>query len=231
MIRMVVFDMAGTTIDEDNVVYKTLQKAINENGFDVSLDQVLEAGAGKEKSQAIKSILKEYLQQEDNKLSDDIYQHFIVLLNEAYRYLDVKPQPNAVELFKILKYKKVLVVLNTGYNSETAYSLLEKLGWVKGKEFDGLITASDVNNNRPDPDMILLAMKRFGIQDASEVVKLGDSIIDIEEGRNAGCALSIGITTGAHSFQQLQSADPDFIINDLLELVPLVDAESRTRNA
>ena len=224
MIRMVVFDMAGTTIDEDNVVYKTLRKAINENGFDVSLDQVLEAGAGKEKSQAIKSILKEYLQKEDNKLSDDIYQHFIVLLNEAYRYLDVKPQPNAVELFKILKYKKVLVVLNTGYNSETAYSLLEKLGWVKGKEFDGLITASDVNNNRPDPDMILLAMKRFGIQNASEVVKLGDSIIDIEEGRNAGCALSIGITTGAHSFQQLQSADPDFIINDLLELVPLVDA-------
>jgi phosphonatase-like hydrolase len=228
MVRMVVFDMAGTTVDEDNVVYKTLQKAINENGLVVSLDQVLEAGAGKEKSQAIKSILKEYLQKEDDKLSDEIYQHFIILLNEAYRYLDVKPQPNAVELFKILRKKNILVVLNTGYNSETAYSLLEKLGWAKGMEFDGLITASDVINNRPEPDMILLAMKRFGIQDAGEVVKLGDSIIDIEEGRNAGCALSIGITTGAHSFEQLQSANPDFIINDLLELVPLINAESRT---
>jgi phosphonatase-like hydrolase len=222
MIRMVVFDMAGTTVDENNVVYKTLQKAINENGLNVSLEQVLEAGAGKEKSQAIRSILKDYIQIEDDSLTDEIYQHFIILLNEAYRYLDVQPQPNAIELFRILKQKKILVILNTGYNSETAYSLLEKLGWIKGMEFDGLITASDVNNNRPDPDMILLAMKRFGIQDATEVIKLGDSIIDIEEGRNAGCALSIGITTGAHSFQQLQSAGPDFIINDLLELVPLI---------
>jgi phosphonatase-like hydrolase len=222
MIRMVVFDMAGTTIDENNVVYKTLQKAINENGFNISLDQVLEEGAGKEKSQAIKSILKEYAEIEDNKRTGEIYQHFIILLNEAYRYLDVKAQPNAVELFKILKRRNILVILNTGYNSETAYSLLEKLGWIKGVEFDGLITASDVNNNRPDPDMILLAMKRFGIQDATEVIKLGDSIIDIEEGRNAGCALSIGITSGAHSFKQLESAKPDFIIDDLLELVPLI---------
>ena len=29
MIKLVVFDMAGTTINEDNVVYKTLQKAVN----------------------------------------------------------------------------------------------------------------------------------------------------------------------------------------------------------
>jgi phosphonatase-like hydrolase len=219
---MVVFDMAGTTVDENNVVYKTLQKAINENGFNVSLDQVLTAGAGKEKSQAIKSILKEYGQIDDNKLADEIYQHFIILLNEAYRYLDVIPQPNAVELFQILKQKNVLVILNTGYNSETAYSLLDKLGWSKGVEFDGLVTANDVKNNRPDPDMILLAMEKFGIQDASEVIKVGDSIIDIEEGRNAACALNIGITTGAHSFQQLQTAKPDFIISNLLELVPIL---------
>ena len=57
MIRMVVFDMAGTTVNEDNVVYKTLQTAINEKGFSFTLDEVLQEGAGKEKLQAIKSIL------------------------------------------------------------------------------------------------------------------------------------------------------------------------------
>ncbi|MBC7424794.1 MAG: HAD family hydrolase, partial [Ferruginibacter sp.] len=57
MIKMVVFDMAGTTVNEDNVVYKTLRKAINEAGFNFTLGQVLEQGAGKEKLQAIKSIL------------------------------------------------------------------------------------------------------------------------------------------------------------------------------
>ena len=49
MIKLVVFDMAGTTVDEDNVVYKTVRDAINAAGYEFSLEQVLTHGAGKEK--------------------------------------------------------------------------------------------------------------------------------------------------------------------------------------
>ncbi len=221
---MVVFDMAGTTVNEDNVVYKTLQQSINNKGYDFSLDQVLAEGAGKEKLEAIKSILKVHALNNNNNLADEIYEDFIVLLSKAYGHIRILPQPNALELFRILKERNIKVVLNTGYNAETAELLIEKLGWKKGVEFDSLITSSDVENNRPDPEMIDLAMDIYGIQDAGEVVKVGDSIIDIEEGQNAGCGLNIGITTGAHTFLQLQSASPDFIINDLVELVPVLDA-------
>jgi phosphonatase-like hydrolase len=223
MIRMVVFDMAGTTVNEDNVVYKTLHRAINEAGFNFTLDQVLAEGAGKEKLQAIKSILSIYERRHDDKLSADIYGHFINYLGKAYSDLEVLPQQNAKKLFKTLKEKNILVVLNTGYNAETAQSLLKKLGWKKGEDFDDLITATDVKSNRPDPDMILLAMEHFHIKDGGEVVKVGDSTIDIEEGKNAGCALSIGITTGAHTREQLHSAKPDFIIDNLIDLLPLLN--------
>lgn len=215
--------MAGTTVNEDNVVYKTLQKAINEKGFDITLDQVLVQGAGKEKLQAIKTILSVYAQNHDEQLAGSIYQVFIGYLKTAYDTLAIQPQDNAVKLFKELKQRKILAVLNTGYNRETAESLITKMGWQKGVEFDELVTASDVTHNRPDPDMILLAMKWMGITDAHTVVKVGDSIIDIEEGRNAGCGLNIGITTGAHTPEQLQSANPDYIINNLIELLPLVE--------
>ncbi len=57
MIKLVVFDMAGTTVDEDNVVYKTVRAAINAAGYLFSQDQVQQAGAGKEKSQAIRDVL------------------------------------------------------------------------------------------------------------------------------------------------------------------------------
>lgn len=220
---MVVFDMAGTTVNEDNVVYKTLQQSINKKGYDFSLDQVLAEGAGKEKLEAIKSILKVYAFNNNNNLADEIYQDFIGLLSEAYERILVNPQPHALELFKVLKDRNIIVVLNTGYNAETAELLIEKLGWKKGMEFDSLISSSDVENNRPDPEMIDLAMDIYGIQDAAEIIKVGDSIIDIEEGQNAGCGLNIGITTGAHTFLQLQTANPDFIINDLFELVPIID--------
>jgi beta-phosphoglucomutase-like phosphatase (HAD superfamily) len=89
MIRIAVFDMAGTILNEDNVVYKTLHNSINENGFNFSLDQVMEQGAGREKQQAVRSILKAYAHLEDNKLADEIYQHFIIHLTEAYKNLHV----------------------------------------------------------------------------------------------------------------------------------------------
>jgi phosphonatase-like hydrolase len=223
MIKMVVFDMAGTTINENNVVYKTVQKAINEKGFNVSLEQVLAEGAGKEKLQAIKSVLRVYLNHNDDTLANDIYQRFVVLLEDAYSRADILPNGNAEKLFEALHERDILVVLNTGYNSQTAESLLNKLGWEVGEEYDYMVTASDVTHNRPGPDMIQLAMEEFHLINATEVVKVGDSIIDIEEGKNAGCKLSIGITTGAHTREQLKTANPDYIIDDLLELLPLLD--------
>jgi phosphonatase-like hydrolase len=226
MIKMVVFDMAGTTVDENMVVYKTLQKAINAAGFDVNMEQVLAEGAGKEKIDAIKGILKVYAGKDDAALTDRIYQDFIMLLDKAYDTLEVLPQDNAEQLFQALKQRNILVVLNTGYNQKTAQSLVDKLGWKKKVQFDGLVTATDVRHNRPFPDMIQLAMRQFGIGDAREVVKVGDTIIDIQEGVNAGCLLNIGITTGAHSLQQLQSARPDHVIDNLIELLPLLDKEN-----
>jgi phosphonatase-like hydrolase len=222
MIKMIVFDMAGTTVNENMVVYKTLQKAINEAGFNFTLEQVLTEGAGKEKADAIRSILQVYAQKQDDSLTDSIYQHFIAQLETAYDTQDILPQDNAEDLFRALKERNIVVVLNTGYNEKTAKQLIAKLGWKKGVEFDGLVTATDVPHNRPYPDMIRLAMKEFGISDAREVAKVGDSVIDIEEGVNAGCSLNIGITTGAHTRQQLQSVKPDYIIDNLLELLPLL---------
>ena len=221
MIKMVVFDMAGTTVDEDNVVYKTLQKAINEAGVDVSFEEVLLHGAGKEKEKAIKDILLS-VGVVNSQVTSNAFEYFLTHLQLAYTTLAIKPQPGANEVFKSLKNKGLFVVLNTGYNLETAQSLIQKLGWQIGKDFDALITASDVPNNRPMPDMIHLAMKQFGIIDGAEVAKVGDSAIDIEEGKNAGCRITIGITTGAHTMAQLQAANPNFIVNSLEEILPLI---------
>ncbi|KGE86475.1 MAG: HAD family hydrolase [Phaeodactylibacter xiamenensis] len=70
--------------------------------------------------------------------------------------------------------------------------------------------------------MIKLAQKKLGIKDASQVIKVGDSQIDIEEGKNAGCKLAIGITTGAHTSAQLYASQPDHVIENLEELIPIL---------
>jgi phosphonatase-like hydrolase len=154
-IKMVVFDMAGTTIDENNLVYKTLRKAINEAGFDFTLDQVLAEGAGKEKKQAIRSVLAAFAGIEDEEFTANIYANFLPQLTEAYLTADIIPQPNALELFAELKRRGIYAVLNTGYDRTTAQSIITKLGWQEGVDYDAMVTATDVGKNRPDPAMIV----------------------------------------------------------------------------
>ncbi len=222
MIKMAVFDMAGTTIQENNIVYKTLCKVINDFGFNVSLSQVLTIGAGKEKLTAIKDIISNESILKDDSIFNKIYESFISELNTAYEQNVITAQDGAEELFSALRKKNILVVLNTGYNESTALNILQKIGWQVGVDIDGLITASQVSKNRPNPDMIILAMQKFGIADPNQVVKIGDSIIDIEEGKNAGCRLSIGITTGAHTQEQLLSAYPDYVVHKLTDLLSIL---------
>jgi phosphonatase-like hydrolase len=218
-ISMVVFDMAGTTVDEGNVVYRTLHKAIEKQCPSISFEEVLLWGAGKEKLQAI----KETLVGTSNDLSEEniqiIFQDFLLLLEKAYEHLMVIPTSNTERLFQELRSLGILVVLNTGYNQQTANSLIKKLNWQQGVHYDLLVTASDVKNYRPQPDMILHAMDKLNIQDASTIIKVGDSTIDIEEGKNAGCKYNIGVTTGAHTKAQLKEANPNFIFDNIYDLM------------
>ena len=224
-IKMVVFDMAGTTVNEDNVVYKTLHRVINEGGYPCTLEQVLAQGAGKEKRQAIVDVLTLQQPDMDDSVINRLFHSFLIALEAAYRDLPVSPQPGAEDIFQYLKDKGILVVLNTGYNQETAEGLIDKLGWKQGLHFDALITASQVQNGRPHPDMILLAKEKFNISDTRQIAKIGDSIVDIEEGQQANCGLNIGITTGAQTREQLLSANPDFVIDSLAALRSIIGGD------
>jgi phosphonatase-like hydrolase len=221
MIQMVVFDMAGTTVNEDNVVYKTVRESMLFHGYEVSLEQVLATAAGKEKLQAITDLLHDLGLPGYDLLAKEVFADFQLRLADAYHDLDVSALPHATEVFQTLKQANICVVLNTGYDRVTAEKLIQKIGWEEGADYDTLITADDVAFGRPHPDMILLAAGKMNIS-PSDTIKVGDSAIDIEEGKNAGCKFSVGITTGAQTREQLQAADPDFIINDLREILDFV---------
>ena len=214
--------MAGTTVNEDNLVYKTLQAALNHFNVPVDLNHVLLHGAGKEKFQAIKDIISNspYELEETEQL--EVFKYFLAQLDIAYTNFDVTPMPGAEQVFAALKQAGIKVVLNTGYNRATAENLLGQLGWVEGQQIDLLVTASDVPHNRPMPDMILYAKDKLYIADTKQMVKIGDSCIDIEEGKNAGCLLNIGITTGAQTETQLMEAKPDYIVHSLSEMLEIL---------
>ena len=112
--------------------------------------------------------------------------------------------------------------MNTGYDRKTAEGLVEKIGWKIGEHIDGLVTASDVTEGRPGPEMIQMAMSLTGVVSSAAVVKVGDSQIDVQEGKNADCGMTFGITTGAQTEAQLLASNPSGIVRSLDELLPII---------
>lgn len=219
-IELVVFDMAGTTIDEQNAVYKAIHQALEEAGYDCSLDLVLSIAAGKEKRQAIKDVLT-YLNNEEpfSPMIDAIHEDFKQKLDEVYASRIAKAMPDTEVVFGQLRRQNIKIVLNTGYTRPIAELLMQQVGWTIPQTVDGLVTASDVTQGRPHPDMILAAMQLTGITDPQVVAKVGDSVIDIEEGINAGCGLVAGVITGAQTYTQLATVNPTYIFKNLTELL------------
>ncbi|TNE31620.1 MAG: HAD family hydrolase [Bacteroidetes bacterium] len=215
--KLVVFDMAGTVVNEDNVVYKTIREALEKHGFSFSLDRVLAIAGGKEKLEAINDLLAD-IEVINPPLAESIHGEFKENLKEKYQIQSLGSFEGVESMITRLRDNGIKVVLNTGYDTETATSILKKMKWNKGTHYDALVAADNVVNGRPAPEMIQLAMEQFGINNPSEVVKVGDSIIDIEEGKNAGCGLTIAVTSGAHNENQLQSVQPDLILKSLANL-------------
>lgn len=218
-IKMVVLDMAGTTINEDNIVYKTLHKAVETQGVKVDLSTVLKICAGKEKHKAIIDLLKNL--EIENVDSNVVFENFKTNLNDAYDFFEIKPIDGVEAFFTELKNKGVKVVLNTGYDSKTANKLISKLNWSVGNQIDALITADDVVSGRPSAEMIHLAMEIFSISNPENVLKAGDSVIDIEEGKNANCGLTVGVLSGAQNKEELAKANPNYIFQNVTQIIEL----------
>ena len=153
---------------------------------------------------------------------DAIFDSFKQHLEDAYNTVPLKYMEDVEEVLPKIRSQNIMVVLNTGYDKKTANQILSKIGAKQSMHYDLLITASDVSRARPFPDMILKAMELLNINDAQQVIKIGDSKIDIEEGKNAGCKYSIGITTGAQSREDLKEAQPDYIFDNIKELYSII---------
>jgi phosphoglycolate phosphatase-like HAD superfamily hydrolase len=86
-----------------------------------------------------------------------------------------------------------------------------------------VICSDEVPEGRPAADMIRVLIRDLDISSPEHVLKVGDTEVDVEEGRSAGCGIVVSVTTGAYTRQQLEEYQPDFIIDDLRELLPIVE--------
>jgi len=223
---MVVFDMAGTTVEDDDNVHHSLVKAMQSKGYKISREDANRV-MGYPKPVAIDTLLKEKFKIEaatDRKaLVEAIHKHFLLDMLHHYRYNpDVKAKPNVDYVFDSLRKRGIKVVIDTGFSRDIADTIIERLRWETGKMIDLSVTSDEVKHGRPYPDMIQKAMAHFKIKDPSLVTKVGDTPSDLMEGMNAKCGNVIGVTWGAYTREELEMEKSTHLVDDLVEILNIV---------
>jgi phosphonatase-like hydrolase len=225
-IELIVFDIAGTTVRDNGEISLAFQKSLHEFGYNIPVADINPL-MGYKKTEAIKKMLDKY-----EKQSEKITDHYIneiheFFLNSMITYYSTTPDlvllPFAEEIFSILKQKNIKIGLDTGFPKEITNVIMDRLGWLRDDKVDVVISSNEVMDGRPSPLMIEEIMKKTNVKDHKKVIKVGDTKVDVFEGKNAGCLYSIAITTGAFTRKELAEYNPSFIIDDLKELVSIIE--------
>jgi phosphonatase-like hydrolase len=228
-IQLVIFDIAGTTVYDNGQVADAFITACRSSDIEVPADEVKKV-MGFRKMDAIRLLLDKFSPgvpsgAERESLISKIHDHFIRDMILFYQQdPGLRPMPHAEALFSNLHNQGIKVALNTGFTRAITDAILHRLNWDNGAgQVDSVICSDEVPQGRPAPDMITVLMQRLNISSADTVLKVGDTEVDVEEGRNAGCRIVVGVTTGAYTRQQLQAYSPDHIIDSLEELIPIIE--------
>jgi phosphonatase-like hydrolase len=221
--ELVVFDMAGTTVEEGGAVYRCLRETLESAGLEVEAETIHEV-KGMAKDEALRLLIERSpggLQRLSHLT--EIHSEFVRRMLDFYRTdSSVTEVAGASDTFQCLQRAGIKVALNTGFSRDIVDVLLDRLGWNDGKLINATVASDEVKYGRPAPDMIRYLMQRLGVPDPQHVAKVGDTPADLLEGTNAGCGLIIGVTQGASTRQELEKFTHDYLIGTVAKLPGLL---------
>lgn len=208
--RLVVFDLAGTTMEDDGTVAESFRKVLSESGLVCTAEEIAQV-RGASKREAFRRLAH------DEAVAERLFHAFLAALREHFERVPPREVAGTTAIFAWLKEQGVRVALNTGFERDMVTSLLDGLGWDAGR-FDAIVCGEEVPEGRPSPAMILEAMRRTGVLDASQVMAVGDTTLDLQAGTAACAGWVVGVTSGAHGHDRLLQAPHTHLVASVAHL-------------
>lgn len=215
-IKGVLFDFMGTTVIEKKpeIIHQCFLKAFV--SYDVPVtDEMIRMNRGKDKKEMIASVLDHYTM--PSELTPFILESFNNRLVDELE--NFQANEGAKEIFQFLKGKNIITGLGSGFSRDIFDLIFHHLGWAD-MGFDYIGIAGEIGRGRPHPDMIIDMMKKFSLS-ADSFLKVGDTIADIMEGKNAGVKTA-AILSSTQGEKEIRSYQPDFVIDKLVQLKGII---------
>ena len=204
-IKLVVFDLAGTVIEDAGQVPTAFTTALRNHGIEITSDSLQEM-RGASKREAIQRFVE--CQPGGSKAdvlarTESIYNSFRGTLAGMYEKDGVREIGGATEVFTWLQKRGVQIALNTGFDRTITELLVNSMKW-ESDLINAVVCGDDVALGRPAPYLIFRAMEMAGVNSVHQVTTVGDTVLDLQAGQNAGVRYNIGVLSGAHAREQLE---------------------------
>ncbi len=251
-LKAVVLDWAGTTVDHGCMApVATFMQAFAETGVPITVEEA-RAPMGMPKWQHIQAITRmgpvvARWQAVHGSLPTDhdvdiLYKRFLPLQVETVgEHSDVIA--GVVEAVAALRARGLAVASTTGYPREVM-DVVVRVAKEQGYEADVTVCAGDTPAGRPGPFMALQALIKLSISPVEAVVKIGDTVVDIEEGLNGGMwsvgiavtGNEVGLTAAEYAAEsadeqlrlanvateQLLAAGAHYVVDSLADVLPVI---------
>jgi len=211
----VIFDWDGVVIDSSahhekswELLAEEIQKPLPPGHF--------KAGFGKKNQEIIPGLLRWSEDPEEiQRLGDRKEEIYRALVREQ----GVVVLPGARELLESLKLASILRSVGSSTPRSNLDAIFAATGL--GELFDAVVSANDVGNGKPAPDVFLLAAERLGLA-AADCLVIEDAHVGIEAAHRAGMkVLAVATTNPIEDLTLADAAVPSLagVLPDFLNQV------------
>jgi len=173
--KLALFDLDGTLFDTRRVNYAAYKYALNYYGVDLDYELFASEFNGRHYKVFVPQIIggEEHLE-DIHDMKIEKYPEFLseAILNESL-----------FAMIDCMKDEFYIAIVSTA-STDNVYQILDHFG-VRDK-FELILTQSDVEKKKPDPEGFIKAMDYFGIP-AENTIVFEDSDVGVEAAKRAGC--------------------------------------------
>jgi phosphonoacetaldehyde hydrolase len=201
-LKAVIFDWAGTTVDFGCFAPTgVFIDVFRQKGIEIT-QQEARGPMGMHKRDHIRMITRytrvatEWIMKYNRICTEedieDMFRKFIpIQLSVIEKHSEIIP-----ELPDAIRSMDMKIGSTTGYNREMM-NILTVAASRQGYKPDSVVCSTDVSAGRPAPWMAFRNAENLGIYPMNSIVKIGDTVSDIEEGINAGM-WSVGVVMSSN---------------------------------
>lgn len=215
----ILFDVDGTLVDTNHAHVETWRRAFEACGYDIPHDRI-GPEIGKGGDNLIPALLGEKASKEHSQKLKEIYGEEFLKMAASQPFA---PLPGARELLEEGRKRGLKLAIATSADSKYFEAICQSSGVDWAALADVVVTASDAEKSKPDPDIIDAALQKLHLSPA-QCAMVGDTPHDAEACRLGGVVCLGVLTSGLNTPEELlREAGARKVFRDCRELLDNLD--------